>query len=264
MPNELSLTAGKLLGFLLVLARVSGVMSFVPFPGFRNGPDLPRIVFSLMLTICMFPKWPTPASNPSAGGMVMWILAEAAFGITLGLMVSFLLEAFQLGAQVLGIQAGYTYAATIDPATQADAGVISVVVQLMAGLCFFVLGTDRALLSSLAVSFDHVPAGGFVIDVKMAERVIAMGASMLTTGLRIALPVIAFLLLTDFALALLGRIQSQMQLLTLAFPAKMLITLVLLASLSALFPRLFQAAAARTLEGVAILVGQPLPAAAAF
>lgn len=256
MPNDLSLTAAKLLGFLLVLARVSGVMAFVPFPGFKAGPDMPRIVFSFMLTICMFPKWPAPSSNPSPGGMVMWILAEAAFGITLGLLISFLLEAFQLGAQVLGIQAGYSYAATIDPATQADAGVISVIVQLMAGLCFFVLGTDRALLGSLAASFDHVPAGGFVIDVRMAERVIGMGAAIFTTGLRIALPVIAFLLLTDLALALLGRIQSQMQLLTLAFPAKMLITLVLLASLCTLFPRLFQAAATRTLESVAGITGQ--------
>src|SRR6266849_2253290 len=149
MPSELSLISGKLLGFLLVLARVSGVMSFVPFPGFRSGPDMARIVFSLTLTICMFPKWPTATSNPGAGGMVMWILAEMAFGVTIGLLIAFLLEAFQLGAQVLGIQAGYSYAATIDPTTQADANVISVIVYLMAGMCFFVSGMDRALLASV-------------------------------------------------------------------------------------------------------------------
>ena len=40
---------------------------------------------------------------------------------------------------------------------------------------------------------------------------------MLTTGLRLAMPVIALLLLLDVALALLGRMQQQLQLLSLAF-----------------------------------------------
>lgn len=256
MPADITFSTASLFGFLLVLARVSGVIAFVPFPGFRTSPDLSRVVLAVMLTFCLLPKWPRVDSlAPGLGTVFLWVLAEAAFGITLGLLVSFLLEAFQLGAQVLGIQAGYSYASTIDPNTQADSGIVPVLVQLMAGLCFFALGTDRGILRALARSLDRFPPGSYVLKIQTVEAVIAAGSRMFETGLRIALPVIACLMLIDLALALLGRIQSQLQLLSLAFPAKMLLALVLLASLAAMFPKLFENAAGRTMASVTRIFG---------
>ncbi len=46
------------------------------------------------------------------------------------------------------------------------------------------------------------------------------------------------LILVDVSLALLGRLNAQLQLLTLAFPAKMLTALVVLSAVAGLFPRL--------------------------
>ena len=62
---------------------------------------------------------------------------------------------------------------------------------------------------------------------------------MFTTGLRLALPIVALLALVDISLALMGRIHAQLQLLTIAFPAKMLLSLVLLALLLSTFPAVF-------------------------
>ena len=57
-------------------------------------------------------------------------------------------------------------------------------------------------------------------------------------GVRLALPVVALLVMVDVALALLGRLNAQLQLLSLAFPAKMLTALVVLSWVAALFPRI--------------------------
>jgi flagellar biosynthetic protein FliR len=70
---------------------------------------------------------------------------------------------------------------------------------------------------------------------------------MLSTGLRLALPVAALLILIDFALALVGRVQQQLQLLSLAFPGKMAAALAILAVLAPVVPRIFNSAAQRTL-----------------
>ena len=59
-------------------------------------------------------------------------------------------------------------------------------------------------------------------------------------GVRLALPVVALLVMVDVALALLGRLNSQLQLLTLAFPAKMLAALLMLSWIAAVFPRLMR------------------------
>ena len=56
--------------------------------------------------------------------------------------------------------------------------------------------------------------------------------------MRLALPVVALLVMVDVALALLGRLNAQLQLLSLAFPAKMLTALAMLSWVAALFPRI--------------------------
>ena len=56
--------------------------------------------------------------------------------------------------------------------------------------------------------------------------------------MRLALPVVALLVMVDVALALMGRLNAQLQLLSLAFPAKMLLALLMLSWVAALFPRI--------------------------
>ena len=73
---------------------------------------------------------------------------------------------------------------------------------------------------------------------------------MFTIGLRLAMPVIALLLLIDIALALLGRMQQQLQLLSLAFPVKMLATVALMTALAPVVARVYESSAGRTLDAL--------------
>lgn len=119
---------------------------------------------------------------------------------------------------------------------------------LLTGLLFFTTGTDRTLIRVLAASFERFPAGSWFTSPTTLDAMIRLGSGMFTLGLRLALPVIALLLLFDLALALLGRIQQQLQLLSLSFPVKMLATLGLLATLAPVMARLFEGAASHTLD----------------
>lgn len=239
MPAELTVPVGWLWGFLTVLARVGGVFVFVPVPGLKKGPETARAVFALAFTLALFPRWPRLEAAASAGTIVMIVAAEAALGITIGVAVGFLVEAFLLAAQALGLQAGFSYASMINPNTEDESSVLLVLAQLTASLLFFATGCDRQVLGALAASLEACPPGGFLLSRPAAEIVIGMGAAMFSTGLRLAFPVIAMLLLVDVGLALLGRLQPGLQLITLAFPVKMLASLALLAAVAALFPKVF-------------------------
>jgi flagellar biosynthetic protein FliR len=155
--------------------------------------------------------------------------------------VAIVLEAFALAAQILGLQAGYAYASTIDPNTEADSGILLVLAQLVAGMLFFALGLDRELLRLFAQSLDKVPVGAYVFGRSTAEPLIRLGASLFAVGVRLALPVVALLVMVDVALALLGRVNQQLQLLHLAFPAKMLTALMVWSWVAVLFPRILLA-----------------------
>jgi len=84
------------------------------------------------------------------------------------------------------------------------------------------------------------PAGAWITQ-PAAEAMLRLGGDMLALAVRLALPAIAFLVLADIALGLMGRLNAQLQLMTLAFPIKMTAALVLLGWITVLLPRLLAA-----------------------
>lgn len=257
MGTELRLDTGTLYAFLLVLARVSGVFVFVPLPGIKAGPELIRAALAGSITLALYPRWPAIASSGlSFGTLVAWMLAEAGLGIAVGVTVSFLAEIFQMGAQIISLQAGYSFASTIDPTSGADSSVLLAIAQTLAGLLFFAAGLDHQILLAFAQSLSVHPPGQVVLSTSMLNLVVQAGSAIFSTGLRLVLPLLALLLIVDISLALLGRLNSQLQLITLAFPIKMLLSLALLAWLVLVFPKVFNQASGPILRVVRqLLVG---------
>ena len=247
MGGELVFSTATLLGFLLTLARVAGVFVFVPMPGIGSVINPARIILAFGITIALFPEWPSVSAYPAAGTLVMWLTVEAALGIGIGLAVAFVTEAFAIGAQAMSLQAGYAFASTFDPNTQADSGVLVVFSQIMAGMLFFATGLDREVIRVFARSMETYPAGSFVLTPGAAAQVLSIGSTMFSTGLRLALPMIAIMLMIDIALALLGRVNAQLHLIIVAFPVKMLICLTMLGWLALLFPVLYRAESGATM-----------------
>lgn len=240
MGGEHGFSISALLGFLLTLVRVASVFVFVPVPGLKNVVDPARLLLIVGVAIALFPVWPHPSDRVSAGVLASWVVSESALGLGIGLAVAFAIEAFLLGAQVISLQAGYSFASTIDPATQADSGVLIVFAQTAAALLFFAMGLDREVLRIFAHSLETVPAGTFLLSRGSAQALVAAGSTIFSTGLRLALPVIAVLIMADISLALLGRVNSQLHLLAIAFPVKMVMGLCILAWLATLLPALLR------------------------
>jgi len=239
MPANVTLSAGSLYAFLLVLARVGGALIFVPLPGIKGGPQAARAALALGFTLALYGRWPLVNAEAVTGmRMAGWAAAEAAIGIAIGVSVAIVLEAFGLAAQILGLQAGYAYASTIDPNTEADSGILLVFAQLVGGMLFFSLGLDREVLRLFAQSLEKVPSGTYVFGLPATQILIRLAASLFVVGVRLALPVVALLVMVDVALALMGRLNQQLQLLHLAFPAKMLTALLVLNWIAVLFPRI--------------------------
>jgi len=243
MPTSPAIHASLLYGFLLVLARMSGIFIFLPLPGFKAGPDAAKIVLAGALTLALFSRWPTLDPASTMVQLAGWMIVEAAIGLATGLAVAFLIEGILMGAQAISTQAGFSYASTVDPNTEADSTVLIMIAQLAAGLMFFGMGLDRQLLSALSRSLEVHPPGTFAMSRSAVEALVALGSGVFVTGIRLALPLMTLLFLIDLSVGLLGRINSQLQLVALAFPAKMLAAMAGLSVLVLLIPKIFQQSA---------------------
>jgi flagellar biosynthetic protein FliR len=254
---DLTLDAGTLYAFLLTLARISGIFIFIPLPGIKAGPEAARIVLALSMTLALASRWPSvDASAVNAFLMAGWILAETAMGIAVGLAVAFLAEGFQMAAQIISLQAGYTFATTVDPTSGADSGVLLTIAQLAAGLLFFATGLDRQVLLAVAQSLSSQAPGHLAISSSVVNQLVQTGSSIFTTGLRLVLPLLSLLLMVEISMALLARLNSQLHLMLLSRPIKMLLSLTLFAWLLFIFPKVFTQSANQAMQMVRTLLAR--------
>jgi len=244
MHSSPVISLSLLYGFLLVLARIAGIFIFLPLPGFKAGPDAAKVTLSLALTFALYSRW--PAIEPAPAGIMQlagWAIMEAGIGLATGLAVAFIIEALLVAAQAISTQAGFSFASTIDPNTEADSTVLIQLAQLTAGLLFFALGFDRRLLGILSQSLEAHPPGTFAMSQPNVQALVMLGSGVFTTGIRLVLPLMTLLFLIDLSIGLLGRVNSQLQMTAMAFPVKMLLAMGVLSFLLLLAPRLYQQSA---------------------
>ena len=245
---------------VLVLARVSGIVAFVPIPGLRQFPAQAKIILALALTVLFMPfAWGrADAAFLHTSGAVWtlagWVATEAVFGLAVGVGVALLLEAFGLAAQVLGFQAGYSYVNMVDPTTQVDASILNVLLTVLGSLLFFAFDLHLFVIVALVESFNRWPLGSFSTSPLDGIAMVHLGGLVFQTAVRLALPVIAVLLLIDLTLGLLNQINSRLQLLTLAFPTKIVAALALLYPVTLVAPRLFHDLAVEAQRVISLII----------
>lgn len=240
---------------LLVLLRVTGLLVFVPLPGASSAPIITRIAFALLLTFALLPGAPAAQSVNTIGEIVTHVAAESAYGLGVGVCLSLLLETFAAAAQTAAMQAGFSYVSTIDPTSKADTGILVALSGMLAGLLFYALGLDQLLLRGLASSLQTQPPGTLPHMAQAGPALLSLMGRLFEIGLRLAVPIVLLLVLVDLTLAACCQVNAQLQLLSLAFPVKLLAALLGIASLLGAVPVLYRTAAEAAFSFLAVLGG---------
>ncbi len=234
LPGELRSIWPLASAFVVCLARVGGLFVFFPWPGWRTASPVPRIFLTIALSAALAPRLMTHLVMPGggiAGARTLTgpegfgelgglLLAEAALGFTAGLVLLFMMEALAFGGHLIGMQAGFSYASSIDPTSEADSTVIPVMVQWLGNVLFFAAGFDRWLMRAVVGSLETIPPGAWHLSLGAFEMVTHLLSASLEMGVRLALPVTGFLLVIDLTLAVVSRLNAQFPLLNIAFPLK--------------------------------------------
>jgi flagellar biosynthetic protein FliR len=221
-------------------ARVSGLLLFAPVLG--NGAIAPRIKVGLavLLTALLYPVCGPRGISLTPFGAMRVTLSEALVGVLMGLAVQFVFEAAEFAGQVMGTQVGYGLVNIIDPNTQVDTPVLSVLTQTVTMLIFLQLGVHRWLLRAVAASFTYLPAGAAFATGEMTRQLLHAAGGILLAGVQIAAPALIATLLADFVLGFLGKASPQLPVLFLGLSVKSMVGLTLLAFSLRYWPAIFE------------------------
>lgn len=204
--------------FVMLSARVSGLLLVAPVWSMRAIPRAVRGAFAVVLTVTLLPTVPESAVPEELLALPIAIGSEMLFGVAIGLAAGLLVYAVQVAAEVISVQMGLSIASILAPtATGAPPGMAELQ-NLMALAVYVTLGGHLLLLVGLSSSLHTIRLGVSVDLVTGGSVLVAMVGGLFSAAVRVAAPVMVALVLTNIALGITGKAVPQLNVLMLAFP----------------------------------------------
>jgi flagellar biosynthesis protein FliR len=220
--------AGTMLsGYLIALARTAGFILIAPPFNTKAFPAQVRggLAFALAIPLSIWTTATAPAlgSNPMIGQMVLQIL----MGLTLGFFVTLAVGAIQTVGDLIDVAGGFSISIGNDPLLLVQSSVMGRLHQLTAVTLLFVGDGHLVILQGLTRSLQLMPAP--VLNLQTVAGAVTAGVSgMFMAAVQITAPILAALLIADIALGLLTRAAPALNAFALAFPLKIMLSLLLI------------------------------------
>lgn len=222
----LSLSTDLVLGFVLAVVRASAWLAVSPPFHTRMLPVQAKMAFAVALAIPVTPQVAATAPSPELVPLVVATLLQVGAGLVLGFITQVIFAAVQAAGELVDLFAGFTIAATYDPFTNANQAVFGRFYNLLAVAILFAIDGHLMLVRGFLDSFAAMPSGAPDFG-SLSELLIDNLGMFFLAALEIAAPILGALFLTEVALGLLSKAAPQMNVFTLGFPIKILLSLLL-------------------------------------
>ncbi len=227
----MTLTIGLdgLIVFLLAFARAVAWLALAPpFSSRIAVPPSVRVGLAAGLGWAATPRLAAAVRVPTSTAALVWELAfQALIGAGLGLLVSTLLSAVSGAAEVIGLFGGLTLPAAIDPLTAGESTALGQFYQQLTVVLLFGSGGELLIVDGFLRSFGFT--GSPTRGAALGAALLAHGlATLFTSALEIAAPMVAVLFLAQIALGLLAKAAPTLNVFFLGLPLQVLLLFVLL------------------------------------
>lgn len=221
--------------YILVLARVTGIFTFNPIFS-RNGvPNIVKAGASMLLALVMTAAGGLSYTMPDGFLPLAFDLAkELLVGAVLGFFVNMILQVLSLAGEVSDMQLGLSMAKSYDP-TFGSAGLTTQYYSYWFLLYFFAVGGHLSYIKLFAVSFESIPLGYTGFNINIAYIMVMYFETVLTLGMKLAMPIVAASLITEFCLGVLMKAVPTIHVFVLNIQLKMLVGFVVLAASCGVF-----------------------------
>ena len=253
---DISWLLALLPGFLLVLARVGGLIIFAPFFGSSAIPLRLRLALAVVLAVALFSLVGGTFSPPSdLGHFVVALLGELVVGFIIGLGTALIFVGVRLAGLLLGQQIGISLADVFDPSFEGESSILGRLFFMLTLVLFLLLGGHRILIGALVGSFSSVQPGTFDFASVPAEGLTSLLSQAYLLAIRFAAPALVAVFLATVSLSFIARTIPQLNIISVGFPVQIsTATLVLIISLGSVCLA-FQTGLAGALESVGRLFG---------
>jgi len=219
----ISFTSGELyawIGALIwPLTRILGLVGTAPVFGNTGVPMLIKVSLGVLLAAIVAPTIPpVPAVDPTSWAGTLILAQELLIGTAMGFAMRLVFAAIEFAGEVATQTMGLSFASFFDPNSSARTASLSQFMALIATLAFLATNAHLVLIEALVESFHSLPISATPMSLTAPLEMARWGGRIFSAGLQIALPIVATLLVTNIALAILTRAAPQLNLFGIGFP----------------------------------------------
>lgn len=216
--------------YVMVLARTAGIFTFNPIMGRRGVPNVVKVGATFALAFVMTAAGDFNYTMPSGlFPFVFDMLKELLVGAVLGLFVNIMLQVFSMAGEIVDMQLGLSMAKSYDP-TFGNAGLATQFYSLWFMLYFFVVGAHKSYIKLFAISYEGIPLGWTGLNINIFSTIVHYFETVLTLGVKLAMPIIAAALITEFCIGVLMKAVPTIHVFVLNIQIKLLVGFVVLAA----------------------------------
>lgn len=216
--------------YIMVLARVAGIFTFNPIFARRGVPNYVKVGGSLVLAVVMTSAGDFSYTLPSGLFPFVFDLGkELLVGAVLGFFVNLMLQIFSMAGEVTDMQLGLSMAKSYDP-TFGNAGLTTNFYSYWYILYFFAVGAHKSYITLFNVSYESIPLGFNSFNLNIPYILVKYFETVLTLGLKLAMPIIAASLIAEFCIGVLMKAVPTIHVFVLNIQIKMLVGFIVLAA----------------------------------
>jgi len=220
MPNLLQFDPNLFLGFVVIFARVTGVIVAAPIFGDTTVPPQVKAGLALLISLVFYPLVTAPriGADPSVFQLVHLVTVETGVGLLLGFSARLLMAGIELAGEVAGFQMGLGLANVIDPNSGTQIGLLGQMMSLFAALVLVMMDGHHLFIAAVAGSYAIVGPGQATLGEPALHSFMMLAAQLFVIGLKVGAPLVVALLAANFAMGLMARSVPQMNVFVVGFP----------------------------------------------
>jgi flagellar biosynthetic protein FliR len=224
-------TAQQVFAAGLVFARLGAMVMLIPGIGETFIPIRIRLAFSLALALLLFPVvgGAVPALPGTVSGVAGAVIKETAIGLMIGAILRLFMSSLAAAGEIISIQSTLGFAQTANPTQAQPSTSLSTFLGLMGLVLIMTSNLHHMFLEAIVRSYALFP---FTRALPLADAnalAIQTVSKSFALGLQLAAPVVAFSLIFNIAVGLVGRVMPQFQIFFVASPLMVLTALSIFA-----------------------------------
>lgn len=234
--------------FMLLFARMSGLVAFFPFFGHMQIPMVVRTAMVFTFTVFLFPFTPDVLIDLTLLSLALAFVSELLLGFMAGTSLYLVFTMLQLAGEQISFVMGFTMANVVDPQSGKSAPLLSQFFTLIALTMLLAFDGHHMMILLYHKSLQALPLGTFYPHISMWEYISRGVLNIFIFGFILSFPIKALSLLADLIFGMLMKTMPQFNLLVVGFPIKIMASfVVMIATLGAIFA-VFKKEAISTLE----------------